>query len=540
MRPVVVGACAPIFLALSACVGALHTTPDSVRTAALDQALEGATYSLPRLEYDVTVVRYLSSCPGKDDEGKPTQLDFSLEAKAAATYQRGETYRVDFSKIGGIARTGKFSIETHENGTLKAIGASAEDQTGQIIQDLTKTALSVWSAAGAVPAAGREPASIAGEPQFVDCKADTRAKLAELNTIASRLETNGKKAEEIKKLTEAMASRASLKLLTLADRQKLSAKFAELDQLDADIRADGKLLAKNKKALGVESKTSWKGDYAQAYNAQALPLSVPGEDLVRMANLFELKPIEPSAPQPKEPLPKQCFGEEAALDTCVTAMTATSSAFATDQPVMRTCAEGSDACFSEPGPKDAVYQSRDAFSDPGIFVRDPVIARLLLCFARTSPVCTMDNDKAGLEPQFTPQLGQLRFIPFKVRAFEGRSFALQMSKEGRLTKLEYSTDKAMLAGIAASAANISGQVEAALDKREERRRKDEEYAHKMSVQKEQDEIDALNRQIALKEATAKLAPDPLEAVKLETAELQAMKALAEAKSARIEAEQKLE
>ena len=555
MRPVFVGAIAPIFLVMSACVGSLRTTPDSVRTEALDQAIEGATYSLPRLDYEVTVTRYLSSCPGELVEGKPSRLDFALDAKATGSYQRGESYRVDFSKIGGIARTGKFSIENHENGTLKSIGASGEDQTGQVIQDLTKTALSVWSAGSmgevAAVASSSPFESIlpgvsaiverpAREPDYeVVCTPQAKAKLAEIKAAVDALKKKTDKVEAIKKLTETMSTRASLKLLTHADRVTLSEKFAELDRLEGEIRADSKELATLKKAVGTVAKIGWKTDYSKGYSGQSIDLTVEAEDLDRLAQLFDREPASISPLQQlSNSSPKECYGPGAAQKKCAQAMVAIKTAFATDEPVMMRCAEGS-RCFATASRADGVRKAHDRVSDPGIFVRDPVIARLLLCFARDG-ACTLDSDKAGLEPQFTPQLGQLRFIPFKVRPFEGRSFALQMSKEGRVTKLEYSTDKAMLATFAASAANVASQVEAALEKREERRRKDEDYRHKRSIQDEQDEIDRLNRQIALKEATTKLTPDPLEAVKTETAELQAMKALAEARAARMEAEQKLE
>lgn len=556
----VICAAAPVFFALSACVGALQTTPDIVRTNALNEALQGATYSLPMLDYEVTVTRYLSSCPGDVANGKPTQLDFALDAKATGSYQRGESFRVDFSKLGGIARTGKFSIETHDNGTLKSIGASGEDQTGQIIQDLTKTALSAVAAVetgGASALAGTgfaEYASTSGnikgfgavvappEPRYqVVCKAETKAKLVGLGATAEAIKKRTDQVEDAKKLIETMSSRASLKLLTKGDREKLSRQFAILDQLDAQIRVLSKLLATQKKALGTVAKVAWKTDYSKRYNAQSLAVTIEEEHRVRLSLLLDRVPIGTlPGPAVDDQLPTACYGPGAAPSTCVEAMIETRMAFATDEPVMVKCEEGAPTCFSSPTKSDAVRHAYDGQSDPGIFVRDPVIARLLLCFKRSGVRCTPVNDQAGLEPQFTPQLGQLRFIPFKVRPFEGRSFALQMSKEGRVSKLEYSTDKAMLASASATAANVAAQVETALDKRETRRRGDDDYWHKRSSRDAQDQIDSLNRQIALKEATTKLADDPLGSVKNETLELQAQKALAEAKAARIEAEQKLE
>ena len=58
---------------------------------------------------------------------------------------------------------------------------------------------------------------------------------------------------------------------------------------------------------------------------------------------------------------------------------------------------------------------------------------------------------------------------------------------------------------------------------------------KTTVEGAQDEIDRVNRELAMKEAQAELN-DPLAATKAETVQLQTEKALIEARKAKIEAE----
>lgn len=551
-------------LLLSSCAGSLQTTPNLLRTDRLSAALPGATYALPRLQYDLFVTRYLSSCPGEiGREGKPTRLGFAVEVKAPASYQPGESYAVDFSKLGGIARTGSFAIEWHDNGTLKAIGVKGEDQTGAIIQDLAKTALSVWSAAGVgsvtelgyasnIRITGNLASTLAApvveQPTpvtHITCSPTGLAAVRALKSQLHLLEEAKNEADEIRKATEAASSRASLKLLTRRDRERLSRQFVRLDQLDGAVRSITDSLGNLKKGLGVETKKKWSGDYSKAVRDQRVALGVEQDDVVRLSALL----AESSAPLPSEASKADlkarqqtphCYGGSATVTTCLADQLELKTNFATDEPIDRYCDEGETLnCLRTIQSSSKGYQDgADNVADRGVFVRDPTIGRLLVCrgFAK---VCDLDSDQAGLEPSFIPQFGQLRFIPFVIRPFEGRTLNVDVAKDGRVTKLVYSTDKAMLAQIAAAAANVSGQGEAGVEKREARRRTDEDYSYKKTVQKEQDEIDRLTRQIALKDVQAKLN-DPQGAVIIEIAELESQRSLAEARRARLEAEQKLE
>ena len=93
--------------------------------------------------------------------------------------------------------------------------------------------------------------------------------------------------------------------------------------------------------------------------------------------------------------------------------------------------------------------------------------------------------------------------------------------------------------MAKAAADVAGQVDAALDKRETKRRTDLAYSRAQAIQTEQDEIDAINRQLTMKEAIAK-RDSPLAPITAETAQLQTESALTIARRTKLEAEAALQ
>lgn len=545
---------------LTACSGSLQTLPDLTRTQQLNHALPGASYALPKLEYDLEVRQYLQSCPGAiAADGKATRLSFAVEVKAEPQYQQGERYLVDFSKLGGIARTGKFDIEWHPNGTLKSLGATADDKTGEILVDLTKAALSVWSMKMPVS----RSSSMAGDGgknllanavqrvKHIACSSAAKADVALLTARIDDLEGIKGKADKIVKYTERAISRATLRLLTKRDREQLSARFEALEILEAQSRTLSSEIETIKGRLGSINKVNWSGSYRAAHDEQEVDLALSLADVAKLQRLL----VESVDTPPTSLLfdvavqeAPACYGAGANVSTCLKELTDIDSGLATDAPIQRRCAVPDEGEPNKPSSADcititgktykAVVDAGDRRPDRGVFVRDPVIGRLLICRATRSK-CDIAGDKAGLEPSFMPQFGQLRFIPFVVRPFEGRSLSLQLSEDGRVTKLSYSTDKAMLATMAKAAADITGQVDAAIDKRETKRRSDQAYFRAQAIEKEQGAIDAINRQLTMKEAIAK-RDNPLAPMTAETVQLQTESALIVARRTKLEAEAALQ
>lgn len=143
---------------LAGCATHLSTSPDRDVTAP-GLAVAGTPYSLPMLQYDITLTRSLTACPTLTEfqaGGAPLatgSVGLAVKAEVKPHYIPGESYTVDFSTLASPFRTSAFAIETYESGTLKSINVSGEDKTDEVIKDSVKLGLAVVSLAGGNPGA---------------------------------------------------------------------------------------------------------------------------------------------------------------------------------------------------------------------------------------------------------------------------------------------------------------------------------------------------------------------------------------------------
>jgi len=117
--------------------------------------------------------------------------------------------------------------------------------------------------------------------------------------------------------------------------------------------------------------------------------------------------------------------------------------------------------------------ARDATNDKGIFIREPVLARLVLC----------DRDKAcantKVKPIFegsmvmAPQKGQLRFLQFSNGPFQNNVLGVSLRLDGGIEKMQYSEKSAVMAGALASISASASKVDAYLKAQEAARDKAE-------------------------------------------------------------------
>ena len=160
----------PVLLSLAVCglLGActhLSSGPDRHVTGP-QQALTGATYSLPMLQYQLTLTRTLTGCPMPVpvlgvDLIEPS-LTFKTEAKATSRYVRGESFVVDYGALSSVFKTSSFAIERYPSGTLKSLNAAAEDLTGDILKDAVKTAIQTAAIVTGAPSTGGTLANVSG------------------------------------------------------------------------------------------------------------------------------------------------------------------------------------------------------------------------------------------------------------------------------------------------------------------------------------------------------------------------------------------
>jgi hypothetical protein len=280
---------------LAACTH-VATEPGRKFTAP-SEALGGASYSLPMLQYDLSVTRTLVACPAAkmfDDLAyvDPT-LTFQIEAAAKGRYTKGESYAIDYRQLSSWTKISSFSLETHPNGTLKAFNASADDQSGDILKDVTKTAILVSSLASGPASAAASTALLGdastkvtknGKPELTPEAKDLKTLIAgslEMTKVIvcqphaeEMVSDRFDNREASKRVTEAMAANtkkiagyttlASLKSLDLEGRKdlntlskaqvELAAKSAELDE------ALGTLVG----PLSVKETAFWPRDFTQS------------------------------------------------------------------------------------------------------------------------------------------------------------------------------------------------------------------------------------------------------------------------------------
>jgi hypothetical protein len=80
--------------------------------------------------------------------------------------------------------------------------------------------------------------------------------------------------------------------------------------------------------------------------------------------------------------------------------------------------------------------ARNDVGADGLFIRPPVDGRLVVCRGGTE--CRAGHDQAVLidDAVSIPQLGQLRFLPFRTRLFEKNQLALSLRADGSVEKFE--------------------------------------------------------------------------------------------------------
>ena len=176
------------------------------------------------------------------------------------------------------------------------------------------------------------------------------------------------------------------------------------------------------------------------------------------------------------------------------------------------------------------FRNGEAVPKGGVFIRQPVRARLLVCRGATCDANTSENllvvdPKAA--PTFAPQLGQLRFLPFRNVAFQSNELALELAADGTIAKFEYRDKAAIAAGMAATAAAIAKQA----DDDRTKRRDEAAKARTQGVADLQAEIDAHEKEARLIELRTPKTADQLAADR-EIADLKARTALLDAKFAR--------
>jgi hypothetical protein len=508
-------------IALAGCATSLSTGPDTLRTAS-NQALPGISYALPMLQYEVKVSYKLQRCPGDYDGNQ--NLSVKVETSATSAYVPGERYLIDYRALSSSLKTTDFTIETYaDTGALKGINASAEDKTGDVIKSVTETAISGASILAGSPFAAtqsKDPVQdkidalvkASETPTFhVTCKPETLKAVQDREAALRRVEQITEILKRDGKLAEQIGTRASLKMSTATDPADLLKLHNRQIALSDELALTQAAIDKTEKKFAFEDHWTWPKAPALSAgaNAQDFPASIAGAQPISplvstwARDLFDTEVGK--APDPKK-LQVALAGLTEATDEekqvkaglarniadlppiCATAdLAACLSADIGVYASLETPQDRGSPCVAAAGaPRSQAYKTayagcpavsaRDSGVDPGVFVREPVKAQLILC-GKSKP-CYGTAQKPLHEGLMVnaPQLGQLRFIELSNGNFQNNALVVALNKDGTIEKLQYQEKAAIAAAALASISSSAGKVDAYLAKVRDQEEADDKAA----------------------------------------------------------------
>jgi hypothetical protein len=230
-----------LVLLCGACSTELTVSP--LRTESIAPG-EGWIYSLPYARYKVSIVRTLDKCE-TDKQDRPT-LFFHLTVTAAPLFEAdpSQTFVIDNDSLSSWFKTSELSIDRHDNGMLKSIGASAEDRTGKLIVNTIAGVIKLSQAALMAPvslAPGVPPPSAESicNKALLDIVKELGPKRAVLNAAKDNLEAETKRltffADAVATFGKAPADQIQMDLITQAER--VATRQIELGRVQKDLQS---------------------------------------------------------------------------------------------------------------------------------------------------------------------------------------------------------------------------------------------------------------------------------------------------------------
>jgi hypothetical protein len=212
-------------LALSACtttelkVGKLGTQP-------ADQAIAGVSYWLPSQSYNVKLTRTLAKCKLVEGKVQPTaEFEWILKADVKLNSGVGESFVVDYRQMSGEFKTSSFELETWPNGTLKSIGAEAEDHSAEVFTSVVKTGFNI--ARLFLPVPGGSP------PGTKLCPTAVKARIDGADALSAQAKKVTEATEELLPYQTAI----DLGMLSNADKAKVAAIVKKLTEANIALAA---------------------------------------------------------------------------------------------------------------------------------------------------------------------------------------------------------------------------------------------------------------------------------------------------------------
>ena len=346
---------------------------------------------------------------------------------------------------------------------------------------------------------------------------------------------------------EIYKSDALNKLLEVRTIRTLSGRQVESWLAGAHARVVGEVLASS--GLTVRERQRLRPTVEKLVGSTLTSLA-----LVRAFHDTGGEPLDDSKP------PEGCVGVQTTVSGCIAAQLGVSAQLKQTRTGLMPCtlARGSTDCMSQAalvetnaygkqtrgrapdGSALVGRHARDNSGDMGLFVRSRATAVLTLCRTTLGDTLKCEGDAIYTsEPEFAPQLGQLRFLPFRNGPFEANELSLKLREDGSIEKFEYKKTRA--AGKEALAATLDAidQVEKFKESRADHSANALDAFRKEELAKIDFETQKLDKQAALLKAQTPETPDEQAGIKEETAKIEAETALLNAKIAKLKAESAL-
>lgn len=464
-------------------------------------------YGLPMVQFNLSVTRTLVKC---QDEHDKTDIRFSTKVAAEPHYVVGKRFVVDYESLSSWSKVAAFDLQTYDNGTLKSINASAEDQSAAIIGDVVKVGIGVASLVSGVPPVIKIADSKSSEWQ---CSDQAKSKLNTISSVKDALEKLTKELVQTTDTITRLESLAILNALTGEDKSKLTEAKTKQRELLKQAAAKDKELVNLLSYVSVKEERIWpeNGDDSKLLNADPLP-----ENAKFLKDLFIFKEVVASDK-------RQVAGGGATV-------LQQEPENKTDQPPKTEEKKEEEKAKAKAGAKEDVFLetlmasfrlhgelkplvtikpqeeclpclvSGNNKRATGLYYQNPVPAHLVICRLVSDKGCVVSDDSPMvLNMQvMAPQLAPLRVLPLTNGMFQNNALSATFRENGGLATFKYE-DKVARGKV------LSETVAASLDSVLAYR--DARQAHKASEKaaKKQEGLDQLDEEISRLEKQKKIA-----------------------------------
>lgn len=407
-----------ISAALAGCSTTLSTYP-----VPKDQlAVAGIPYTLPALQYQLTVTRTLTDCASDAGGVHP---EFGIKIEATPAYVEGETFVADYRKLSSGSKVTSIKIETYDNHTVKTINAEADDKGPEVVAGIASAGFAIARLALGLPA----PADVGGGGP--NKQPTCPAAIASNNKLVAALADKAKELSALNEQLEPYTTIALLATLTDADKQTIS-------ELRGKIRDASKAISEiQKHSDELIKKLSYTEKLDLDFRSGQADRSIPFPSTDPVIEALQWKWLE-GLFGALDKHQRQKTKEEM---TSLTATLRKIGGIAADDSIC--AAAGVKDCLS-PKPTWKTDSGGNAPSSiPGIAYRQPVKVRLRICETPDGPLCASGGAKINVEATaYAPQLGTLVILPFRNGYGANNQLQAQFRADGSLDWASYADKRA--------------------------------------------------------------------------------------------------